>query len=229
MKKRKVYAGKELVEHYDQRHFGGKGGQFVFWKDCTALEHLTPSPLGLVLDVPCGTGIYSQVFQQMGGNVIAADASRLMLEKNAQRQSDIPKVLCDANRLPFREGAFDTVVTVRLFQHFSADGVTTFLRELGRVTKTDGLVIFDTFRWSPRRMRILKRFFKGEIYVYSHPEVIEMIARAGLKRVLSIPLYLFSPIWYRKMPVWVLRGLDALERITPTQWRLRTFWACAKG
>lgn len=229
MKKHKVYSGAELVAQYDYRHFGGSGGQFVFRKDCMALEHLMPSPPGLILDIPCGTGVYSQIFNEMGGDVIAADASRLMLEKAAQGQAGISKVLCDANHLPFGEETFDVVATIRLFQHFPADGVTEFLRELTRVTKSDGLIIFDTFRWSPRRMRILKHFFKGEIYVYSPPEVVEMMAKAGLKESLSIPLYLFSPIWYRKLPVWVLRGLDVLEKAVPARWRLRTFWACARN
>lgn len=229
MKNHKVYSGAQLVEHYDDRHFGGSGGKFVFRKDRMALEHVMPSSPGLILDVPCGTGVYSQVLNEMGGDVIAADASKLMLEKTMQRQGDIPRVLCDANHLPFGEGVFDQVVTIRMFQHFPAQEVTGFLRELNRVARSDGLVIFDTFRWSPRRMRILKHFIRGEVYVHSRPEVMQMIARAGLKNVLAVSLYLFSPIWYRKMPVWVLRGLDVLEKAIPARWRLRTLWACTRG
>lgn len=102
------------------------------------------------------------------------------------------------------------------------------LRELGRVIKTGGRVVFDTFRWTPRQMPLLRHIFRGEMYVFSHREVEEMIEAAGLVRVHKVSLYLFSPIWQRKLPAWSLRVLNALEGALPPGWLLRTFWSCAK-
>jgi ubiquinone/menaquinone biosynthesis C-methylase UbiE len=229
MKKHKIYLGKTLVDQYDYRHFGGSGGQHVFLKDNAALEFLIGTSGGLLLDIPCGTGVYSRQFQQKGYDVIAADASRPMLERLGQKPGSIPRVLCDANRLPFEDSAFDTVTTVRLFQHLAEENVVRILHELRRVTKSSGFVVFDTFRWSPRHMRFFKHFLKGEIYVYSHRIVEKMIEKAGLRKVKTNSLYLFSPIMYRKMPVWFLRGLDVVEKMMPQQWLLRTFWACTRG
>jgi len=76
-------------------------------------------------------------------------------------------------------------------------------------------------------MRFFKRFFKGEIYVHSHRSVEKLIGKAELRKVQAISLYLFSPIMYRSMPVWFLRGLDVVEKIMPQRWLLRTFWACS--
>jgi len=229
MRKRKVYTGKELVAQYDYRRFGGSGGQYVFQKDCAALELLMGTSRDLLLDIPCGTGMYSKAFEKKGYDMIAADASMPMLEKTGQRQGDIPRVLCDANQLPFENSVFDAVMTIRLFQHLPEDNVTRILHELKRVTKPSGFVIFDTFRWSPRRMRFFKRFFKGEMYVYSHRIVERMIEKAGLRKAKAISLYLFSSIMYRRMPVWFLRVVDAVERMIPQRWLLRTFWACTKN
>jgi ubiquinone/menaquinone biosynthesis C-methylase UbiE len=228
MRKHKVYTGKEVVDQYDYRRFGGSGGQYVFQKDCATLEFLRGTSRGLLLDVPCGTGMYSKVFNEKGHDIIAADASMTMLEKTGQRQENIPRVLCDINRLPFEDDVFDTVMTIRLFQHLPEDDVAKILHELKRMIKPDRLLIFDTFRWSPKRMRFFKRFFKGEIYVLSHRSVEKMIDKAELKKAQAISLYLFSPIWYRKMPAWFLRMLDVVEKIMPQQWLLRTFWACTK-
>jgi len=222
MKTHKVYTGKDLVDRYDYRHFGGKGGQHVFHRDCAVLESLLGASRGLLLDVPCGTGVYSIVFQEKGHRVVAADASMLMLEKTGQRRAGIPRVLCDINQLPFKSGVLDAVMTVRLFQHLPGDNVVRVLQELGRVTGPGGLVIFDTFRWSPRKPPL----FKSEMYVYSHRSVEKMIEEAGLRKVQAHSLYLFSPIMYRKMPVWFLRGLGILEKAMPQRWLLRTFWAC---
>jgi ubiquinone/menaquinone biosynthesis C-methylase UbiE len=186
-------------------------------------------PRGLILDVPCGTGIYSKAFNENGYDVVAADASLPMLERTGQRREDIPRVLCDISRLPFRGGAFDAVMTIRLFQHYPKDDVTRILHELRRAIKPGGRVIFDTFRWTPRRVPLFRWFLdKSEMYVLSHRDVEGMIQTAALRKVQGVSLYLFSPIWQRKLPLWVLWGLNALERITPQRWLLRTFWACTK-
>ena len=226
MRKHKVYTGQGLVDQYDHRHFGGSGGQYVFQKDYEALESLIGTSRGLLLDIPCGTGVYSEVFEEKGDSVIAADASTPMLEKTGRRQGNIPRVLCDINRLPMKDEVFDAVMTVRLFQHLPEDNVARILLELRRVTRLSGCVVFDTFRWSPRRMRFFKRVFKGEMYIYSHRNVERMLEKAGLRKAQMISLYLFSPMMYRRMPVWFLRVLDVVEKIVPQRWLLRTLWAC---
>ena len=224
----KAYTGEELVETYDYRHFGGSGGQYIFQKDCTALESLSEPPRGLILDIPCGTGVYSERFKDRGYEVVAADASLPMLGKTGERKGGIPRVLCDIHHLPFRECVFDAVMTIRLFQHYPKDDVTRILHELRRAIKPGGRVIFDTFRWTPRRMPLFRRFLKGEMYVLSHRDVEEIIQAVTLRKVQEVSLYLFSPIWQRKLPLWVLWGLNGLEKITPQRWLLRTFWACTK-
>ena len=57
-------------------------------------------------------------------------------------------VLADAFQLPFRDDAFEAVVTLRLLFHYAE--VEPIVREMARVCKPGGVVIFDTASWSPR-------------------------------------------------------------------------------
>jgi ubiquinone/menaquinone biosynthesis C-methylase UbiE len=223
-----AYVGRGQVERYDARRFGGRSGQYILHKDCLALESLLPPSADLILDIPCGTGVFSEGLAKVGYQVVGADASLLMLIKTRQRSGTIPTVQSDINHLPFRDDSFEAVMTIRLFQHFPKDAVTPMLRELKRIVAPGGRVIFDTFRWSPRCTRLFRRFLKGDMFVLSHRDVEGMIRDAQLVKVRTLSHYLFSPIYLRKLPLWALKLLNALERTLPERWLLRTFWACTR-
>jgi len=223
------YSGARLVGRYDQRHFGGSGGRHVFRKDRHILISLLPSPSSLILDVPCGTGIYSETLRAAGYRVIAADASLPMLQAGRQRLSGISCSVSDIGRLPFTDDSLDCIMIIRLFQHYPGDQILRVLHESRRVIRSGGLVVFDTFRWSPRRVPLLKSVLKGDMYVYAHQDVKRLLSAADLMPAESISAYLFSPIWYRKLPSFFLHALDGVETILPGRWLLRTFWGCTKA
>ncbi len=229
MRPETAYTSQALLQSYDDRHFGGPTGRYIFDRDCAALDALLGNRVGLLLDVPCGTGVYAQRFQANGHRVIAADASLPMLGIAGRRQENLPRVLCDINHLPFGDGVFDAVMTIRLFQHFPAEDVARALKELGRIIKPDGLVIFDTFRWTPRNIPPFCWFLdRSPMYVWSPGDVHHFLQSAALRKVGTVSLYLFSPIWQRKLPLLIVRVLRAIEKILPSRWLLRTFWACTR-
>ncbi len=219
----KAYTGAALVETYDARHFGGLSGQHVFQKDIAILDALLGSPAGPVLDVPCGTGIYAAHYRRQGQPLLGADAAHPMLLLARSRQSDLPLLGCDINRLPFPNDSFAAVLTIRLFQHLPASEMQRILAELGRVAHPGGRIIFDTLRWSPRARRAGS---SAGLSVYAPQAVRGMLAGAGLVCEQSVSAYLFSAIWYRKFPVWAIRIFERLERVMPVDWLLRTFWCC---
>jgi len=135
----------------------------------------------------------------------------------------------DIEHLPFPDDSFDATVTLRMFSHCPKDAVVRGLRELGRVIRPGGRVIFDTFRWTPRRWPLARRVLDQNcIYVVSPREVEKSIEDAGLLKIESRSLYIFSPLLQRRMPLMLVRGFTALEALLPPPWRLRTFWACTK-
>lgn len=224
----KAYS-KDLAEAYDARHFGGKSGQLIFQKEREALADLLSSPDGTVLDVPCGTGVYAGALQERGNSVVAFDASAAMLEVAGRRVPGLPRVLGDISRLPFRQDSFDATVTLRLFSHFPNEDVAQMLCELRRVTRAGGQVVFDTFRWSPRHWPLLRRVLDSGVIFVARPAVVEELIRcSGLRKTATRHLHLFSPIWQRKVPFWILKILILLEGLLPQQWLLRTLWACRK-
>lgn len=212
------------MDEYDFRHFGGVGGQYVLQRDRSIIESMLDGERGVLLDVPCGTGIYSALFNAHGWQVVAADASPAMLLKTTTRDERLLLTRCDINALPFESSSFDAILTIRLFQHLPKAETARVLHELRRVLGPHGRLIFDTFRWTPRSF--LRR--KGEMYVFSHVEVQQMVEQAGLHVTQIRTAYLFSPLAYRKLPMHILHSLDLIERIVPARWLLRTFWACTK-
>lgn len=229
MKAQKAYSEK-LAERYDRRHFGGKSGYHILQKDHAALTRLLlPAPCR-VLDVPCGTGAYTAQLVGDGYDVIAADASEPMLKITAERGTGATTKLCSIHDLPFPDDFFDVTLTLRLFSHFSAEETLRALCELRRIIRPGGRVVFDSFRWTPRRWPVLRRFVAQDyIHEMAPADVIPLISAAGLYTVTTETRYLFSPIWQRKLPLILLQPLTVIESQLPDRWLLRTFWACTKN
>ena len=218
-----------LAAAYDGRHFGGRSGRFILHKDCAALAALLPPAPGMILDIPCGTGVYTEQLVSLGYDVIAADVSAPMVRITTRRARRTATSLCSIHHLSFASDAFDATVTLRLFSHFSRDETAQALGELHRVIKPGGRVIFDSFRWTPRRWPVLRRFIAQDtIREIALADAATLIQKTGLRVVATQTHYLFSPIWQRKLPYPVLAALTGVETHLPDRWLLRTFWACTK-
>jgi ubiquinone/menaquinone biosynthesis C-methylase UbiE len=84
------------------------------------------------LDFGCGTGVASEVFERLGKQVVAFDASREML-RFAKRRCNVPLVLADALNLPFRDKVFSTTCVVGVLHHIlNLDGAFS---EIARCTE----------------------------------------------------------------------------------------------
>jgi ubiquinone/menaquinone biosynthesis C-methylase UbiE len=105
----------------------------------------------LVLDVGCGTGYLLRrlaASYRSGRGLFGVDPAPSMIEE-ARRGTDderlrfLPAV---AERLPFRDGSFDLVVSTTSFDHWSDQRAG--LRECARVLVPGGrLVLVDQFSW----------------------------------------------------------------------------------
>jgi len=90
---------------------------------------------GRVLDVGCGTGRNLPLFD-MGVRVVGLDPTRDALLAARRRAPAVPLVQGDAQALPFRTGAFDTVVSGLVF--CSVPDPARGLAEVKRVLRSGG-------------------------------------------------------------------------------------------
>lgn len=108
-------------------------------------RHLVGSLAGslegtLALDAGAGSGAGGRALRERGARVLSADREPDMVAYVAREG---PAVAADVTRLPFRDAAFDAVVTAFVINHL-ADPVAG-LRELWRVTRPGGAVLVSTF------------------------------------------------------------------------------------
>ncbi|HYE36928.1 class I SAM-dependent methyltransferase [Methylocaldum sp.] len=90
---------------------------------------------GCVLEVGCGTGRNLPLYPP-GVDVIGLDPDLESLARARRRAPHVPLVAARVEALPFREGAFDTVVSSLVF--CSVDDPVQGLREIRRVLRSEG-------------------------------------------------------------------------------------------
>lgn len=97
-----------------------------------------------ILDVGCGGGILAEELARRGADVVGVDRSVPSLDAALRHRGTLAVRYAgsDAAAMPFAEGAFDGVVSSDFLEHvFDLDAVT---REIARVVKPGGFVLFDT-------------------------------------------------------------------------------------
>jgi ubiquinone/menaquinone biosynthesis C-methylase UbiE len=95
-----------------------------------------------VLELGCGTGIFSEMIVGQVRHLTATDFSLEMLDRAGERLSAYNNVETrkeDACHTSFADGAFDAVLTVNLFHHVSEPAAVA--RECARVVRPGGRVV----------------------------------------------------------------------------------------
>lgn len=96
---------------------------------------LTSGARGVTLDIGCGTGRNLPMYRG-DTRVVAIERDAHVLRRARRRAPDVPLVLGRAEALPFRDDAFDTVVSGLVF--CSVDDPRRGLTEVRRVLKPHG-------------------------------------------------------------------------------------------
>ncbi|MDX2169350.1 MAG: methyltransferase domain-containing protein [Deltaproteobacteria bacterium] len=101
----------------------------------------------LVLDAGCGTGRYAAAWRRLfpQARLVGVDVNRAILAGGQVDPQALQPVNGNLESLPFRDGAFDVVMSRGVIQH-TADPRQA-LRELLRVCRPGGLLYFYTYRF----------------------------------------------------------------------------------
>lgn len=94
-----------------------------------------------ILDAPTGTGRFFPLLKDLGHTVTGIDISIDMLKAQGSSPSaDAPLAQADCEHLPFRNGAFDYVFSLRFLGHVPPEIRVRVLQEFKRVS-SKGIVV----------------------------------------------------------------------------------------
>jgi glycogen(starch) synthase len=110
------------------------------------LDHFGRAPRRRILDVGGGYGRMAGPLSQ-DHDVVLCDISQEMLEEARGRWPALELVQADARQLPFADSEFDAMLAIDLMAHLP--NLEEGLRELARVVRPGGAVVFDTTNASP--------------------------------------------------------------------------------
>lgn len=142
---------------------------------------------GAVLDVGCGTGENFE-FLTGAGPITALDLSTEMVEEASRRAGQLGREVSllagDAQRLPFPDDRFDTVVSA--FSSCTFPDYAAAFREMDRVTRPGGRILLlehgrSSVRLIARRQdRNLERVYERSA-CRNNRDVLADLAQAGLE------------------------------------------------
>jgi SAM-dependent methyltransferase len=178
-------------------------------------ETLRPKPGNRILDVGCGEGLAEVVIGRLhisqlrlfGIDKVTSKVVAARQETIAHNQR-VGFAAADACRLPFTDGAFDSIYCVAVLQHI--DEVEAAVREFARVTATRGRVVavepdnsarygFSSTPMGRRAFELSAQFFIALAGARPDrsaigPNLPEMFARHGIEP-LSVRLFPVSQTW----------------------------------
>jgi len=151
----------EWPEKYDQWFETPIGTLVKKYENQLLLDLLQPRRGEMILDVGCGTGVFTLNILGLGTRVIGLDISQPMLVRARQKAEKYPfrGVAGDMRFLPFADECFDRVVSMTALE-FIADGQGA-IEDLFRVAKKGGVVVVTTLNslspWAARRKQAADR------------------------------------------------------------------------
>ena len=132
-----------------------------------SLRAVAPRARGRLLDVGCGDKPYEEWFRPFVSAYIGIEHGATFAATAAGTGTGgRPDVVYGAGPLPFKDGSFDTVLSVQVLEHTPRPGA--LMAEMSRVLAPDGVLILtapfqfrlheqthDYFRYSPHGLRQL--------------------------------------------------------------------------
>jgi len=148
------------------------------------MDMLKPARGETILDVGCGTGVFTLDILSFGTRVTGIDISRPMLKRAGQKAGaySFRGIVGDMRSLPFADNCFDKVVSVTALE-FIEDGKGV-VRDLFRVTKKGGIIVVATLNslspWAVRRKRETEKSHSiFERAIFRAPDELRTMARAS--------------------------------------------------
>ncbi len=129
----------------DYAELGMEGTQYLAFRDIPTLIRDHAGSIISVLDYGCGAGRSTRFLKQLGFDAVGVDVSQEMLEQARSQDGSGEYRLIPSGHLPFEYAEFDLVFSSFVFLEISRiEEIESILREMKRVLRKDGVVIFVT-------------------------------------------------------------------------------------
>jgi SAM-dependent methyltransferase len=187
-----------------------------------SLRAVAPRARGRLLDVGCGEKPYEAWFRPFVRSYFGIEHVATFAATAAGQRSKAD-VVYGGGRLPFQDGAFDTVLSVQVLEHTPEPG--PLVAEMARVLAPDGLLILtapfqfrlheephDYFRYSPHGLRILCEA--------AGLEIVETMQQGSLWSVLGHKLNTYLAFRVARVGG-LVQGMGKLGHEAPTRERVR--------
>lgn len=185
--------GKQLFDNMPDKYtawFKTPIGKLVIDTEKTmTLGLLKPTSGDMILDVGCGSGIFTEFFIDAGADVIGLDISVPMIRDACVRLQgkSFSSVAGTMYHLPFDDECFDKTVSITALE-FVPDAQRA-VDEMFRVTRPGGWVVVSTLNslssWAERRTKAAednKQSIFREAYFRSPDELRRLSSEKGLLR-----------------------------------------------
>ena len=165
---------------------------------------------GECLEVGAGTGEMSYALVRAGRNVVATDISPNMVLE-IKKKLGIKAVVCDAERLPFPDSSFDTVLGAEMIYYL--DHPEKFLREARRVLRPGGQLLLSSANNTTKIYDRARAFLRtlGIGHMYFDDKIREFVTAKKLKTLLASAG--FRVVEVRKIMVLPFGFFDWLNRL----------------
>ena len=165
------------------------------------LEEYVPDSESKVLDIGCGTGNNSLLFQKAThAQVIGLDSSFGMLAEAQRKAPQISFIHASADNIPVKQGSFDMLFMTEVVHHLPS--MDDAMQEMSRVLRPQGRICIVTQSHKQIEERMTSRFFPATVSVDQKrypdiPEIEECMKHNSLTKTWSRS-FKFAPIMLGK-------------------------------
>jgi ubiquinone/menaquinone biosynthesis C-methylase UbiE len=164
------------------------------------IEHGRIAPNRAVLEIGCGTGLFSRHLARTGARVVVSDLSWDLISQIEARGNDtLVPVLSDAEYLPFGSNAFDAVVGSSILHHLRP---VVALDEVFRVLRPEGYIAFaEPNMLNPqiaiqKNIPVIKRWLgdSPDETAFFRWQAKKLLENAGFDRIAVTPYDFLHPL-----------------------------------